>query len=98
MGENGGRFSLELGFRSFPELIAACCSIWLSEQHFEARISTITSSRDENDFYGTSDSGGGVLTGENSFGIVLLPRGLGTEALVPWKQEAFAYVSRGFSL
>lgn len=50
VGENGGRFSLELGFRSFPELIAACCSIWLSEQHFEARISTITSSRDENDF------------------------------------------------
>lgn len=98
MGENGGRFSLELGFRSFPELIAECYRVWLSEQHSEARISTITSSRAENDFEGTSDSGRGVLTGENSSGIVLLPCRPRTEALVPWKQAGFAYVSHGFSL
>lgn len=32
MGENGERFSLELGFRSFPELIAACYSVFFCQQ------------------------------------------------------------------
>lgn len=32
-GENGERFSLELGFRSFLELIAACCGVCFCQQH-----------------------------------------------------------------
>lgn len=33
VGGNGERFSLELGFWSFLELIAACCSVCFCQQH-----------------------------------------------------------------